>query len=232
MSTDIDARLQAAFAARAALVEDSSPLPMRTAEPITRRPRLSGWPAAAAAAALVAAVIGGTVAGVRGLHGHHTSTQAPAGTSGPPVSTTPLSPTATPAHTSTPTATSAHTSTATAEPSGQPVPGTHLINLRLTDPVRAQLVAAYVAAMHYSPAWVTGTKPGSVYYAYDTRSHAYLAWAGFVPSPSAPPQVSLGMQDGGYRTALRRLPGQTWQVFNICDNLEFYSFVGPPYGPC
>jgi hypothetical protein len=89
--------------------------------------------------------------------------------------------------------------------------------------------------MHYSPAWITGTRPGSVYYAYDTRSHAYLTWAGFVGSSSAPMQVEIGMQDGGYRTALRQLPEQPWQVFNICDDMEFYSFVGPSraiYHPC
>lgn len=228
MNSPTEELLRTALHARAELVTAAS-LSVRTTAPALRPSWRSSWFAATAAAVLVAAVLGATLIGITLLNGHPTSPPVlGTATSASSVSPTPRSSTA-PA---TPSAKPSTTTAAPAPPSGRPVPGTHLINLTLTDPVRGQLVAAYVAALHYSPAWITGTKPGSVYYAYDTRTHAYLAWAGFIPSPTAPPQVSLGMQDGGYRTAFRQLPGQPWQKFNLCDNPEFNAFIGARYGHC
>jgi hypothetical protein len=180
---------------------------------------------------LVAAVIAGTVAGVHGLRSDNGSTPLPGTASSASSASSPPVTSATPSRTM-PNSSGKGTSSATGEPSGHPISGTHLLNLTLTDPVRAQLVAAYVAAMHYSPAWITSTLTGSVYYVYDTRDHAYLAWAGFVGSSTAPAQVAINMQDGGYRTAFRQLAGHGWAKISICSNLEFYAFVGDRIDRC
>jgi hypothetical protein len=238
MSADTESRLRAALAARAEQVTDTAPPPMRIAEASPRRSRMLGWPAAAAAAALVAAVLAGTVAGVHGMRSDnspaplHGAASTGSSVSSPAV-TSPTASTTGPTSTKPAPAPSGHGATGTGtDPSGHPIPGTHLLNLALTDPVRAQLVTAYVSAMHYSPAWITGTLPGSVYYVFDTRERAYLAWAGFVGSQDAPAQVAINMQDAGYRTAFRQLPGQSWVKISICSNLEFYAFVGDRIGHC
>lgn len=105
----------------------------------------------------------------------------------------------------------------------------------VTQTVRDDLVRTYVVAEHYQPEWITGTRPGSVYYAYDSASRAYLAWAAFQPAPDAPQKVLIGMQDEGSMTAFRQQVGAGWQTFNICTTPAFLAFVGgvlPAGGHC
>lgn len=127
----------------------------------------------------------------------------------------------------------AGSATATSAPAGSGDPAA-LRNLVLTQPVRDQLVRAYVTDEHYQPEWITGTQPG-VYYAYSPATDTYFAWAGFRPAPGAPLKVLVGMQDGGSTTSLHKLPGAPWQIYDICTTPEFLAFVGgvlPAGGHC
>lgn len=108
-------------------------------------------------------------------------------------------------------------------------------NLVVTSAVRGQLVKAYVTAHDYQPGWITGTEPGSVYYAYDPGTAIYLAWAGFVPAAAVPQQVLVGLQDDGARTAFHRTAGGSWQTYDICTTPAFFTLIGgrlPGGGTC
>ncbi|MEP6800194.1 MAG: hypothetical protein ABI890_18705 [Lapillicoccus sp.] len=167
--------------------------------------------------------------------GSATSSTPSGGSSGTSVAPPLLAPSST-AGPSTPPAASAppvaSTSAAPASPSTHPAA---LRNMVLTDAVRVQLVHAYVVALHYQPEWITGTRPGSVYYAYDGASNTYLAWTAFESAPGAPEKVLVGMQDGGVMTAFHQRPGAPWETYDICTTPAFLAFVGgelPAGGHC
>lgn len=116
-----------------------------------------------------------------------------------------------------------------------PAPSGSLRNLVLTQTVRDQLVRAYVIALHYQPEWITSTRPGSVYYAFDAASNTSLAWAAFQPALNAPEKVMVGMQDGGIMTAFHQRAGAPWEMYDICTTPAFLAFVGgvlPAQGHC
>ena len=60
-------------------------------------------------------------------------------------------------------------------------------NLAVNREVRNELTAAYADYRGISPADVAGTRPGSVYYAYDPATYTYWAQADFAPSSTASP---------------------------------------------
>lgn len=74
-----------------------------------------------------------------------------------------------------------------------------------------------------------------MYYAYDSASRTYLAWADFQPALDAPEKVVVGMQDEGQMTAFHQMPGMPWETYNICTTPAFLAFVGgvlPAGGHC
>ena len=87
-------------------------------------------------------------------------------------------------------------------------------NLVATSAVKAQLTATYVAFHHLSATDVSGTFPGSVYYAFDPTSDAYWAMATFEPSKSASEQVAVNMQDEDAFGLFTRMGDGPWTIQN------------------
>jgi hypothetical protein len=85
-------------------------------------------------------------------------------------------------------------------------------NLVVDDAVRSSLTAAFVAFKKIKPTDVTGTQPGSVYYAYDPATSRYWALAWFLPSATASETVQVGFQDGGSMGLFTKTGTGTWQV--------------------
>ncbi len=98
----------------------------------------------------------------------------------PRNTTTPARSTSTP-----PGATTAAAPAATAHPSPGGARQRDAQNLRVNSDLRAQLVRVWTGAQHLSAADVTGTKPGSVYYALVPSTNTYWAYADFTPSAGA-----------------------------------------------
>ena len=117
-------------------------------------------------------------------------TKTPAATARPTVTAAPrpsseLSP-ATPAATATATPSAVQT-----QPPGRPQ------NLPVTAAVRQQLIAAYEAGKGLPSDGVTGTSPGSVYYALDPATGVHWAFANFEASSTLTTQQYVSLQDGG-----------------------------------
>jgi hypothetical protein len=124
----------------------------------------------------------------------------------PPVdSTTTSAPASGTTSTAAPVA-STSTSTSTTAPGLQ--------NLTVTDAVRAQLTAAYVAYKHIQISDLNGggPAPGTVYYAFDPSTQTYWAIASYMPSATASQDAMVGMQDGGSDGFFKLVPGGSWQV--------------------
>ena len=85
-------------------------------------------------------------------------------------------------------------------------------NLAVSGAVRDELTAAYAGLRGISPADVTGTEPGSVYYAYDPATDTYWARATFMPSLKDPFKVLVGFQDGADIGLFARAARSGWQV--------------------
>jgi hypothetical protein len=85
-------------------------------------------------------------------------------------------------------------------------------NLAISNTLRAELTAAFVALWRISPSDVAGTLPGSVYYAYDPTTDTYWALADFAPSVTAPQRVLVGFQDGGSLGFYTKVGSGPWQV--------------------
>jgi outer membrane murein-binding lipoprotein Lpp len=83
-------------------------------------------------------------------------------------------------------------------------------NLTLTPAVKAQLVAAFVAAKKINADEVTGETPGSGYYAYLPATRTYWALAGFTLSSKASYQTQVDTQDGGGHFLFSRRAGEPW----------------------
>ena len=81
-------------------------------------------------------------------------------------------------------------------PTAEAQPPPAVENLVATSQVKAGLTAAFVAMKQIPAADVLGTRPGSVYYAYDTATETYWAFAAF--------DLSAGRQLPG----AGRLPGR------------------------
>jgi hypothetical protein len=83
-------------------------------------------------------------------------------------------------------------------------------NLPVTDQVKSDLVAAYVAHGGLPAAQVGGTAPGSVYYAFRPATQTYWAIASFVPSASADMNTQVAMQDDGCCGIFTQASGGVW----------------------
>ncbi len=108
---------------------------------------------------------------------------------------------------------SSSSSTVASTSSTSTTAGAGLKNLTVTDAVRSDLVAAFVAFRGFHASDISGTRPGSVYEAEDLSSGTYWALADFSPSASAPQQVLVGMQDGGQEGLFKKVgAGGSWTV--------------------
>ena len=87
-------------------------------------------------------------------------------------------------------------------------------NLPVSDTVKKQLTAAYVAFHGFKATDVIGTAPNSVYYAFDPSSGTYWAMSGFVPSQEASYQVHVTMQDAGAFGWFSQKSGGNWKAHN------------------
>jgi hypothetical protein len=87
-------------------------------------------------------------------------------------------------------------------------------NLPVSDTVKNQLTAAYVAFHGFKATDVVGTAPNSVYYAYDPASGTYWAMSGFVASQEASYQVHVTMQDAGAFGWFSQKSGGNWKAHN------------------
>lgn len=85
-------------------------------------------------------------------------------------------------------------------------------NLPVSRDVRAELSTAYVNLRGISLSEIAGTRPGSVYYAYDPATDTYWAEANFVPSRTASGKVLVGFQDGASIGLFVRSARSGWQV--------------------
>lgn len=147
------------------------------------------------------------------------------GTSPGPSTQTPVSPTTTAASpSSTPTAAASPSSTPTApvQPgSSSPTPA-GAQNLKITNAVRAQLVAAGAKEKSLVASDFLGLRKGLTYYAFDPVTNTYWAGASLDPkSSSMGAQVSV--QDDGAYTLFHRSAAGSWSAMD--------SALAAPNGP-
>jgi hypothetical protein len=100
-------------------------------------------------------------------------------------------------------------------------------NLVVSSAVRSELSATYVAYKGISPSDIAGTRPGSIYYAYDPATDRYWALATFEPSRTASLTVTVGFQDGGAIGLFTKIGTGTWHVVaggipTICGEVQFF----------
>ena len=111
-------------------------------------------------------------------------------------------------------------STAPAGQSGVPTPSASpsptesagIQDLLVSSAVRGQLTAAFEALTQIPASDVSGTYPGSVYYAYDPATNTYWALAKFVPSKTDPLNVSVEFQDGGGTGFFTKTGSSPWKA--------------------
>lgn len=93
-----------------------------------------------------------------------------------------------------------------------PTSGPGIQNLPVSNTVKNQLTAAYVAFRNFKATDVIGTAPNSVYYAFDPASGTYWAMSEFVASQEASQQVHVDMQDAGAFGWFSQKSGANWKV--------------------
>jgi hypothetical protein len=233
---DLESRLSHALQAKDALLSED-----RLSSPASAEARLRHaldadqtrlklhrrWAGPLLAAAAVLAVAAGTVVALR-AGGHD---DQPAMTPSPtPRASQTTATTGTPSTASSGPSASKGRTASTGASSPRP-----LVNERLPESVRAEIVAAFVSARGFQPSWISGTKPGSVYYAYDPDTDTYLAWATFKASAQMPSAAALSMQDAGSFAALKKADGGQWKLYDICTTPAFVRFIGglpAVFAPC
>jgi hypothetical protein len=85
-------------------------------------------------------------------------------------------------------------------------------DLAVSGQLRNDLTVAYVDYRGISPADIAGTRPGSVYYAFDPATDTYWAQADFAPSSTASAKVLVGFQDGASLGLFTRIGNGSWQA--------------------
>jgi hypothetical protein len=100
-------------------------------------------------------------------------------------------------------------------------------NLAVSRDVRNELTAAYADYRGISLSNVAGTRPGSVYYAYDPATYTYWAQANFLPSSTASFKVLVAFQDGASIGLFTRIGNGSWQVQLggepvVCAEVRFF----------
>jgi hypothetical protein len=112
-------------------------------------------------------------------------------------------------------------------PSASPTESAGIENLLVSSDLRSQLTAAYVALRQIPGSDVSGTRPDSVYYAYDQSTNTYWAMADFMPAKTAPQNVLVNFQDGGSSGLFTKAGSGPWQVREggipaVCVESEFF----------
>jgi len=100
-------------------------------------------------------------------------------------------------------------------------------DLAVSRQVRNELTAAYVDYRGISLADIAGTRPGTVYYAFDPATHTYWAQADFAPSSTASAKVLVSFQDGASIGLFTRTGNGSWQVQlagapPVCTEARFF----------
>jgi hypothetical protein len=113
-----------------------------------------------------------------------------------------------------PTTVASSSSTTGSTASTTPLANPGIQNLPVSNTVKNQLTASYVAFRSFKATDVIGTAPDSVYYAYDPSSGTYWAMAEFVPSQEAGYQVKVSMQDAGGFAWFSQKSGGNWKPRN------------------
>lgn len=108
------------------------------------------------------------------------------------------------------TTTTASPTTTTTAPATTTSP-TGATDLKVTDQIRAQLLAAGAASKGLSPSDYTGLLPGMTYYAYDAQTSTYWAGAGLVPTNNSY-QAQVSNQDDGAYLVFQMPAGGTWSA--------------------
>lgn len=121
----------------------------------------------------------------------------------------------------------ASSSTPTPIVSSTPTGSGGISNLVVTGATRSELTAAYAAYKGILLSYVAGTRPNSVYYAFDPATDTYWAMATFEASTTAPLNVTVNFQDGGDIGFFTKVGSGTWQVQlggepAECTELRFY----------
>jgi hypothetical protein len=112
-------------------------------------------------------------------------------------------------------------------PSALPTESAGIENLLVSSDVRSQLTAAYVALRQIPVSDVSGTRPNSVYYAYDQATNTYWAMADFVPAKADPQNVLVNFQDGGSSGLFTKVGSGPWHVQEgsipaLCGESQFF----------
>jgi hypothetical protein len=112
-------------------------------------------------------------------------------------------------------------------PSASPTESAGIENLLVSSALRSQLTTAYVAFRQISVSDVSGTRPDSVYYAYDQATNTYWAMADFMPAQTAPQNVQVSFQDGGSTGLFTKIGPGPWRVRRggipaVCVVSEFF----------
>jgi hypothetical protein len=100
-------------------------------------------------------------------------------------------------------------------------------DLVVTSATRNDLTAAYAAFKGISPSYIAGTRPDSVYDAFDPATDTYWAMATFEATTAAPINVTVNFQDGGDIGFFTKVGSGAWTVQlggepAECTELRFY----------
>jgi hypothetical protein len=197
-AVEMDADLRAAYRALPDGQPILSDLPVHVRKTVRRRrarrlAAVGGTAAILVPVALVIALVGSPHS--RGDQQIIVSTPGPTA-----ASTTPA---ASPAPTRVPTT-----------PSGSPAPTVtaNPQNLTVTAAVRQELIDTYETTRQLDPDSVTGTRPDSVYYAFDPSTGVHWAVANFNPSTTLSERQSVSFQDGGSIGVFRQAANAGWQL--------------------
>lgn len=93
-------------------------------------------------------------------------------------------------------------------------------NLPVTDAIKSDITAVYVAHNNLPAAQVAGTAPGSVYYGFIPSTNTYWAIASFVPTSNSSTQTQVAMQDDGCCGIFTMTSGGNWTFVS--------GFLGSP----
>jgi hypothetical protein len=100
-------------------------------------------------------------------------------------------------------------------------------NLVVTAATRSALTVTYSAFSRIPLGYLAGTRPDSVYYAFDPATDTYWAKAEFEATATAPPNALIDFQDGGDVGFFTKVGSAAWKVQfggvpGECTELAFY----------
>jgi hypothetical protein len=116
--------------------------------------------------------------------------------------------------------------TAAASPSAS-ASGDAVRNLVISTAVRSELTEAFAAVRNIPQSYVTGTQPGSVYYAYVPATDTYWALASFELSATSIRNIPAGCEDGGCIGMFKQVATGAWQgglggIPAVCQEVRFF----------